>query len=211
MTEPGNEMAADADGGDLLPIDREQVTHTLKAALVQGRLTEDEYDERVGRASASRSRAELAALTADLPVGLMDALARAPAARHVWIGISMSIISAGVVAGVLLGHPDVGLAILAFLIAAVTVLVAPIVTVGVMIDVRRQKRYGGQLPSWPAPGASGTPSQRPASAAPAEQLPPTDDGQQHTAEAARSDLARRPSPGWRPAHQWRHRWHYTTG
>jgi Domain of unknown function (DUF1707) len=39
------------------------------AALVQGRLTEDEYGERIGCASASLSRAELAALTADLPVG----------------------------------------------------------------------------------------------------------------------------------------------
>ena len=211
MTEPGNEMTAGAGDDTQLVIYREQANRTLRAALAQGRLTEDEYDERTGQASASRSRAELAALTADLPVGQMDALARAPAARHVWIGVSMSIISAGVVAGVLLGHPDIGLAILAFLIAAVTVLVAPIVTVGVMIDVRRQKRDGGQLP-WPTPGASGTPSQRPASAAPAEPPPPpTDGGQQHTAEAVRSDLARRPSPGRWPAHQGRHRWRYTTG
>jgi hypothetical protein len=210
MTEPGNEMAADTGGGDLFPVDREQVTRTLKAALVQGRLTEDEYDERVGRASVSRYRAELAALTTDLPVGRMDALARAPAARHVWIGVSVSIAAASVVAAVLLGHPDVGLAILAFLIAAVTVLVAPIVTVGVMIDVRRQKRYGGQLPPWPAPGASGTPSQRPASAAPAEPLPPIDDGQQHTAEAARSDPAHPRSPGSWSAHQRRHRGHRHT-
>jgi Domain of unknown function (DUF1707) len=149
MAEPGKEMAADTGGGDLFPVDREQVIRTLKTALGQGRLTEDECDERVGQASAARSRAELAVLTADLPVGQMDALARAPAARHVWIGVGVSIIAAGVVAAVLLGHPDSGLAILAFLIAAVTVLVAPIVTVGVMIDVRRRKRDGGQLPSWP--------------------------------------------------------------
>jgi Domain of unknown function (DUF1707) len=84
MTEPGNEMAADAGGCDRLLVCREQVTRTLKAALVQGRLTEDEYDERVGQASASRSRAELAALTADLPVGQMDSPARPPAARDVW-------------------------------------------------------------------------------------------------------------------------------
>ena len=137
MTEPGNEMAADADGCDRLLVCREQVTRTFKAALAQGRLTEDEYDERVGQASASRSRAELAPLTADLPVGPMDSPARPPAARDVWIGVSVSIAAASVVAAVLLGHPDVGLAILAFLVAAVTVLVAPIVTVGVMVDVRR--------------------------------------------------------------------------
>jgi hypothetical protein len=45
----------------------------VKAALMQGRLAEDEYDERMAQASASRSRAELAVLTADLPVSRMDA------------------------------------------------------------------------------------------------------------------------------------------
>jgi uncharacterized membrane protein len=153
MTGPGNEMAAVAGGGDRLLVCRDQVTRTLEAALVQGRLTEDEYDERMGQASASRSRAELAALTADLPVGQMDALARPPTAKDVRIGVIVSIAAASVVAAVLLGHPDNGLAFMAFLIAAVTVLVAPIVTVGVMVDVRRQKRSGGQLPPGPPPSA----------------------------------------------------------
>jgi hypothetical protein len=36
---------------------------------VQGRLTSDEFDTRVGQALASRSRAELAAITADIPAG----------------------------------------------------------------------------------------------------------------------------------------------
>jgi hypothetical protein len=39
----------------------------LKAAFVQGRLTKDELDLRVGLAFASRTYAELAALTADIP------------------------------------------------------------------------------------------------------------------------------------------------
>ena len=47
--------------------DREQVIDTLKAAFVQDRLTKDEFDERVGHALASRTHADLAALTADLP------------------------------------------------------------------------------------------------------------------------------------------------
>lgn len=134
MTEPGNEMEADAD----------QVTRTLRASLVQGRLTKDEYDERMRQASASRSRAELAALTADLPVGLMDAAARPPTATDVRIGVGVSIAAASVVATVLLWNQPPGLAILAFLIAAVTLLVTPIVTVGVMVDVWRQKRPGEQ-------------------------------------------------------------------
>jgi len=49
--------------------DREQVISALKTAFVQGRLTRDEFDTRVGRALASRTRAELAAITADIPVG----------------------------------------------------------------------------------------------------------------------------------------------
>jgi len=117
--------------------------------------------------------------------------------EDVRIGARVIIAAASVAAAILLWHPDNGLAFMAFLIAAVTLLVAPIVTVGVMVDVRRHKRSGGQLPPWPAPGVGGTPSQHPASAAPAEPLPPIDRGQQHTAEAARSDLARRRSPGWR--------------
>jgi Domain of unknown function (DUF1707) len=49
--------------------DREQAISALKAAFVQGRLTSDEFDARVGQALASRTRAELAAITADIPVG----------------------------------------------------------------------------------------------------------------------------------------------
>ena len=52
--------------------DREQVIGTLKAAFVQGRLTDDELDARADRVYASRTYAELAevtsAVTADIPV-----------------------------------------------------------------------------------------------------------------------------------------------
>ena len=48
---------------------REHVIDVLKAAFVQGRLTKDELDLRVGRAFASRAFADLTALTADLPAG----------------------------------------------------------------------------------------------------------------------------------------------
>ena len=189
MTEPGNEMAADAVGGDRLPACREQVTRALKAALAQGRITEDEYDERMGQAAALRSRADLAALTADLPVGRMDAPARPPTAKDVRIGVSVSIAAASVAAGILLWQPDNGLAFVAFLIAAVTLLVAPIITAGIMVDVWRQKRSGAQLPPWPAPGAGGTPPpHRSAAAVPAEPLPPID-WVNSTAEAARSDTS----------------------
>jgi Domain of unknown function (DUF1707) len=52
--------------------DRDRVVATLEAAFVQGRLDKDELDARVGQALASRTYAELAALTADLPEGVAD-------------------------------------------------------------------------------------------------------------------------------------------
>ena len=47
--------------------DREQAITVLKAAYAQGRLTKDELEVRAGQAFASRTYAELAALTADIP------------------------------------------------------------------------------------------------------------------------------------------------
>ena len=57
--------------------DREHVIGTLKAAFVQGRLTKDELDLRINQTFASRTYAELARLTADIPAGLI-----APAPPH---------------------------------------------------------------------------------------------------------------------------------
>ncbi len=47
--------------------DREQVIGIVKAAFVRGTLGKDEFDLRVGQAFASRTYAELAAVTAALP------------------------------------------------------------------------------------------------------------------------------------------------
>jgi hypothetical protein len=57
-------------GPSASPADREQVIDTLKVAYVQDRLTKDEFDTRIGQALASRTYAELAVVTADLPAGL---------------------------------------------------------------------------------------------------------------------------------------------
>ena len=72
-TQPGDQRPAAAAASGRLRAshtDREQVIDTLKAAFVQGRLTKDELVARAGRAFVSRTYAELAALTADLPAGL---------------------------------------------------------------------------------------------------------------------------------------------
>src|SRR5215472_11210611 len=78
-TGPGDEQAAGAPGGGHFRAshaDRERVIGALKAAFIQGRLTKDEFDSRVGRALGSRTYAELAALTADIPAGLTGQVSR---------------------------------------------------------------------------------------------------------------------------------------
>ena len=90
--------------------DREQAVDVLKAAFVQGRLTKDEFDLRVGQVFASRTYADLDALTADIPDGVTSAEppaghAREPgrmlsfktAARVGAVGASPSMASAAVV------------------------------------------------------------------------------------------------------------------
>ena len=51
--------------------DRERAVDVLKAGFTEGRLTQDEYNERIGRAYAARTYGELIALTADLPAGAL--------------------------------------------------------------------------------------------------------------------------------------------
>lgn len=65
MTEPGDGAGAAAGGpghGQLRAshADRARVTDVLKAAFVEGRLTREELDARVGQASTARTYAELA-------------------------------------------------------------------------------------------------------------------------------------------------------
>ena len=70
MAGPGDETAVAAAGRGHLRAshaDRDQTIDALKAAFVQGRLTKDEFDARVGQTLASRTYAELAAVTAGLP------------------------------------------------------------------------------------------------------------------------------------------------
>jgi hypothetical protein len=65
---PGDELAAGRRSrmraGDA---DREQVIDALKAAFAQGRVAKGEFDERIGRAFAARTYADLTAVMADIP------------------------------------------------------------------------------------------------------------------------------------------------
>ena len=75
MAGPGDERAAATSRGHLRAshAEREQTIDALKAAFVQGRLTMDEFDARIGQTLVSRTYAELATVTADIPAGLAGA------------------------------------------------------------------------------------------------------------------------------------------
>jgi hypothetical protein len=70
MAGPGDETAVSAAGRGHLRAshaDRDQTVDALKTAFVQGRLTKDEFDTRIGQTLSSRTYAELAMVTAGIP------------------------------------------------------------------------------------------------------------------------------------------------
>ena len=208
MAEQRDQMPAAAGHGHLRAsyADREQVIGTLKAAFVQGMLAKDEFDLRLGQAFASRTYAELAALTGDLPAGLAAAPplqpVRAPGERGVLrpgrliagATVLYEGVWGGVVrlaheqrgrapAGIRAGRADRFLYVGALLIAAERILVG-----------WREKRSGRHLPPGRAPGTGSQPSRRPPSACPGGQLPPVNPRPRHTTEAARRHPPRPPLP-----------------
>ena len=145
--------------------DRERVIGTLKAAFVQGRLTMDELDARVGRVYASRTYAELAAVTAevsaDIPADIRAELTAARSRRDPWRAtkiawrIEYAIFLPGIVAVLLIpGGPHTSVATVVTMTTVVYVLFW-ILGVSLMISSRPPKRSGGQLPPRSAPGTGG--------------------------------------------------------
>ena len=138
--------------------DRERVIGTLKAAFVQDRLTVDELDARVGQVYASRTYAELAAVTADIPVDIRAELTAARSRRDPWRAtkiawrIEYAIFLPGIVAVLLLpGGPHTSVATVVILITVVY-LIFWILGVSLMVGSRPAKRPGRQLPPPSAPG-----------------------------------------------------------
>ena len=75
-------ITAAAAGGSRLRAsdsDRDRVLDMLKTAFVQGRLTKDELDARVGQTLASRTWGDLTAVTADIPAWPLPQPVRKPA------------------------------------------------------------------------------------------------------------------------------------
>lgn len=154
---PGDETAARARAHGHLRAshaDRERVIDTLKAAFVQGCLAKDEFDARVGQTFGSRTYADLARVTADLPAGLAAAQPPSGPARR----------TGGAPAGARLGSRDgvvVGTAVLACMawavaavaiipLAALLAIVSGLVSLCMggaqLLSSWRDQRSGGQLP-----------------------------------------------------------------
>jgi hypothetical protein len=184
----GHFLAADTD--------REHVVGTLKAAFVQGRLTKDELELRVGKAFISRTYAELAGITSDLPTGLTAVQpARGPARARPPVNGSART-AATIVATVMMLTAFLWAA--AFLtennrIVEVTFLttladfsIIPMigfVVAAQAIDARQQKRSGGKGPMPPSRGPGGRGSRRAEPAGTAQTPRPSHDDRWHITEA----------------------------
>ena len=116
---------------------RDQVIHVLGGALAQGRITEEEHQERSALVPVSRRWTDLDALIADLPAGLAN---QPPKALDVRAGVCVSAGAASVLAALVLSSPDNMLAFVLALLCLAILIVVPIVAVGLWVDVRHQKR-----------------------------------------------------------------------
>jgi Domain of unknown function (DUF1707) len=210
MAGPGGEIAAGAGGRGYLRAshaDREQVISVLKAAFVQGLLDKDEFDLRVGQAFASRTYADLAALTADIPAGLITAQppktaresANKTAVKAVACGTAAFTSMAATMAAATGGNTGERLVgVVTVFVPFVAMLVVVLLLFHAWLDRRAGRRSLRGLP----PGAGGTASRRSVLADSAGHLPQINRDLRHTAEAARSHPPR-PSLSSRWPHRWR--------
>jgi hypothetical protein len=202
--------------------DREQVIAELKAAFVQGRLDQDELEERAGRAVASRTYGELAALTADIPDPAPSAAAPSAAGRSAASTPGRTLARGAKRAGICL-LAAAALMEAAFLsgnfLLIVAATFAALAAGGFLgygiIDAVQERRTLAQLTAGPGPGQGpggagpgGTPSDRgpvfldghvpPGRVHPADRVPPADRNGPTRAEVR----ARRPRPAGRLQRGW---------
>ena len=183
MAGAGDEIAAGPAGRGYLrasDADREHVIDVLKAAFVQGRLTRNELDLRVGQALKSRTHAEQAAVIAGLPAGLPRAEQPGSRPRRTRSGaegnaevrtglrvISVSAVLAALFWVIAIVARDNGAAFIAAFGTTCVVLAASALTGSVALGSRLDKRRGSQPPR---PLASGQAAQLPASSASAGRM-----------------------------------------
>ncbi|SRR6266702_1290886 len=207
MTEPWHELAAGtARRGHLRAshADRDQVIDVLKTAFVHGRLDKHELDQRVGQALVSRTYAELATLTADIPSGLTGTrqsmpvrkMARKPVPHR---GASRIIIAASVLYACMwvylllsLHGGDNGLAFLLAMTSTFIYCVVMAVAGSEFVAPGRQRSRRRHPPRPASKGGGGAQAPRHLpSVRPAHQRPPAGGGPGSSAHAARP---RRPRP-----------------
>jgi hypothetical protein len=146
------------------------VIELLKVAFVQDRLTQDELDTRVGLALVSRTYADLADITADIPSGSAaaehaaepagtPARTLAKAARRSGICVLVAFALVGVVA---LTNAE-SLVPLAFILGIAAVITASGFLGYGMVDARPERRSRRQLPPRPRRHGTGLEGGRPGS------------------------------------------------
>lgn len=164
---PGDQGAADAAARGYLRAshaDREHVIDVLKAAFVQGMLTKAELDARVGQAFAARTYADLAALTADVPAGLADAVPTGRAARAQTRPPMNNAAKAGicvviaVAVAVIVSIPTGGAAL--FVFAPFYFMALLVAGAQMLFNWHDNRSHSGQLPPRPAPGGHAVEGER---------------------------------------------------
>jgi hypothetical protein len=204
MTEPGDHSAALAGGRGGLRAshaDREHVIEVLKDAFVQGRLDHGQLDARVGQALASRTYAELAVLTADIPAGqaprrparVQNRMPQSHSVRNGAIGAGMSVAAA---AAAVLGAftLDDQTSVAFFVLGAFIILVVvPYIIAATAVTASDQRRSRGQPPARPGQGGHPHEVQRPGGVGPDPALPGA------SPDETRTDMrSHRSRPGRRP-------------
>jgi DUF1707 SHOCT-like domain len=173
--EPRDEMAAGGGGCSHLRAshaDRDQVIEVLKAAFVQGRLAKDEFDLRVGQVLASRSYADLDALTADIPAGPASAPPTPASAQgHALVGASVNARERAIIATAIFGGLASVIALFAYPVAPLPFLVGigSIFVSLFLVGTRpRGQRPGGRVPPQRAIGTGPGSGRQAAAGGPAE-------------------------------------------
>jgi len=137
------------------------VVEVLKAAFVRGRLDKGELDTRVGQALASRTYAELAALTADIPAEpapraaarMQDQTPPRHPIRNGAIGVGVSLtVAAASVWGALILRNQAGI-VLVILAGVLVMFGVPLIMWAAVAAAWEQRRSRRQLP--PRPGQGG--------------------------------------------------------
>ena len=170
--------------------DREQAIDSLKAAFVRGRLDKNEFDLRIGLALAAQARADLAAVTADIPAEVAGTslpperarLRRDPPAKT-GAAVVVVAVDAGAFAAAVSLPATLIVVFLVMLAVGITgtALVAALIRGMLLIEARHARRPDGQMPP---PGAAGSRSRRMLPATVPGGPPLAGSGPRHTAEAA---------------------------